>query len=216
MTKTSTSTDDINREILKLNKLMIKKLGEPPKERGVAPPLKFLLDAWIFYKDNEPDIKDFNDKLNMNMAMYIGERKKHVEKSANAIYNISEKKFYDILTDYIDTQNVPHIEQNSQKDIEKRSQIIDFVETQKELENHLNENLDEQHNFKKYVENENKIRSGGKNHCFMCGDTEDIIKLVEVINSETSNKNLCVECMECQKDMGTKFSKIKDGKVKII
>ena len=59
---------------------------------------------------------------------------------------------------------------------------------------------------------EHKKRSNGKNHCMICGDTEDMLKLIIIPNSKYDNKYLCLDCISNQKQQGCKFSKIKNGK----
>ena len=66
--------------------------------------------------------------------------------------------------------------------------------------------------FRKYMMNEHTIKSNGKNHCIICGDTKDITKLIIIPNLNYDNKHLCVDCFTIQKQQGCLFSKIKNGK----
>jgi hypothetical protein len=82
--------DSINKEILKLSKLMVEKFGEP--QEGL-PTLKNLLDMYIFYNECKGNysIKNFDDEININMSFYIDERINHIMNSGYALYNIQNK-----------------------------------------------------------------------------------------------------------------------------
>jgi hypothetical protein len=57
----------------------------------------------------------------------------------------------------------------------------------------------------------NKIRSKGKSYCTVCGDTEEEIQLILIPNAPNENKHLCIECFNCQKKIGAKFTDIKNN-----
>ena len=104
-----------NNEIEKLNNKMIEKLGEPPKIRGIYPDIKKIFDVWLFYKDNHPEIKDFTVRLNMNLAMFMGDAQQHVTDQAYVIYNIDYKQFFEYLSDYVENNKIPELSKNDEK-----------------------------------------------------------------------------------------------------
>ncbi len=58
---------------------------------------------------------------------------------------------------------------------------------------------------------------GKKIHCAVCGDTEDDLPIIKISNSNQLNPYLCSECMNFQSQLyGLKFSKIKNGKSRIM
>ncbi len=211
--------DDVNKEILKLNQKMINKFGEPPETREIIPSLKWLLDVWLFYNDNKPQIKGFDDGLNINISMYVSQRIQHISESINIIYNLSGKEFYEILEKYTKTNEVPNMNRNSDEVICEKSEQLKKDKLLKkfdEIGQQIKENPSMKDDFMNALMNKHKEVNPTKKHCFICGDNEDEIKLIEIPNNKYENKNLCIDCMKLQKKQGTIFSKVKNDKAYIM
>lgn len=200
-----------NNEIEKLNNKMIEKFGEPPKIRGVYPDIKRIFDVWIFYKNNYPEIKDFTDHLNMNLAMFVGKAQQHIKDQAYVIYNIDHEHFFEYLLNYVENNKIPELSKNDEKKMEERIAELKLKKMHSEMEQMFERDPSNREDFREYMMSENKKRSNGKNHCVICGDTEDKIKLIIISNLDYDNKHLCADCFNNQKRQGSKFSKIKNG-----
>lgn len=205
-------TRQFNEEIEKLNTKMIEKFGEPPKIRGIYPDIQRIFDVWLFYRDNQPEIEDFTDHLNMNIRMFMGEKMEKIMEQAYVIYNIDDKKFIKYLLDYLDNNKIPELSKNDEEKMEERIQELELKKMHSKMEQMFEQDPSKREDFKEYMMSEHKKRSNGKNHCVICGDTEDMIYLIVIPNSAYDNKHLCMECFNNQKQQGTKFSKIKKGK----
>lgn len=110
------------KEVAKLNDLMIRQFGEPPKTRGIIPELEWLIRVWLFYNDQNQkyNIENFDDELNINMLFYVGERMEHLVKIAYSVYNVEAKEFYDIVKGYLDKKEIPTLKKNSNLLADKR------------------------------------------------------------------------------------------------
>lgn len=143
------------------------------------------------------------------MNFYIDERCEHLDDSANAIYNLSNEQFHNIIFKYINTKEIPNIKQNTREIIEKRGTIINSIKQK-------NKNLDLKNEYRNIITELHEKHNNKQPYCAICGDTNDMTKLIEIINHDHNNKNICIECMEYQKNSGTKFSVVKNNKSKIL
>lgn len=121
----------IGHEVDILNQKMVAKLGVP-KDKGEVPTLKVLCDAFIFYNENRREVKDPKDILNINMAMLIGDRMERILDTANVLYTLSERKFLEIVHQYVETKKIVELPLNSQEVVAKRAKIIEGMKIAKE------------------------------------------------------------------------------------
>jgi exonuclease III len=96
--------------------------------------------------------------------------------------------------------------------MKENSDEIKLIEMSRNMENEFQNNPSLRNEFQNFMTQKNKENNGNEKHCVICGDNENIVKLIEIPNHEHENKNLCQECYSNQKKMGTKFSNIKNGK----
>lgn len=213
-----TDKNNLENQLFKLYNKMVDRFGEPP-EHGTFPSLQDILDMWLFYKDNSPQIEGFHDDIGMKMSMHIEERKAHLVETAFVVYNVNEHDFGDMLLKHVNENKIPNIEKNSQETMNKRIEQIEMRKMTIMTEN-MNEKLSKdpsaRENFRKFITEQHMKKNNGKPHCALCGDNEDEIRLIKIVNHNHSNKNLCRDCMLCQIKEGIKFSKIKNGESKII
>lgn len=208
----------LNEEIATMNKYIKERLIDHSEQReGSYPTIKWLMDLYLCFKDYKPEYKDFTYPLKITMITFIGERMEYILESASAVYNLSENQFHEYVNKYIEKNEIPDIKQNSEDIIKKRTQIIENIKlTKKQQESSSssssNHNTMTQEQIREFLIKEYKKSNPNKKHCFICGDNEDEIKLIEIPNNEYENKNMCIDCMEIQKKKGAKFSKIKDNK----
>lgn len=94
----------------------------------------------------------------------------------------------------------------------ERAKELELIELTKNMESEFEKNPSLRTEFQKFMTQKNKEMNGNNKHCFICGDSENIVNLIEIPNHNHENKNICDECYSNQKNMGTKFSKIKNGK----
>jgi len=204
--------DKLNNWIVKLNNDMVLKFGEPPKERGIMPSLKQLFDSYLFYNENKPEIKDFEDIITINMSMYIGERMQHIVESADIVYAIEPKNFFELLKKYIETSIVEDIPKLTKNEMDKRIQKKEIEKITNDI-NNINNNPKSKQTIRNLITNKHNEHNKGKEYCLICGDNNEETSLIMIVNSNESNKNLCIDCMNHQKSVfGVKFSKIKNNK----
>lgn len=210
--------NNLENQILNLYNKMVDKFGEPP-EHGIFPSFQNILDMWLFYKDNSPQIEGFHDHIGIKMSEHIEEKKTNLTEMAFVGYNVNENDFIDMLLKRVSGNDIPRMEKNSHETMNERMEQIKMkkiVAIMDDINEQFLKDPETKEDFKKYITEKHMEKNNGKPHCVICGDNEDEIRLIKIVNHNHSNKNLCQDCMLCQIKQGMKFSKIKNGKSKII
>ena len=155
---------------------------------------------YIFYNDSKQNytIENFNDEININMTFYIEDKIKHLINSAHVIYNIQEGAFINILMDYLENNFVPEVKKNPSSKMKE----IDLIKMTQNMTNEFDNDPSLINEFQNFITQKNKELNGDKKHCVICGDNENIVKLIEIPNNPHENKFLCDECYSNQKKDG--------------